>query len=252
MRITITRENATKHEKSDVKVDNCKVSTNSPFNSLVKVLIRISALFFASRISSDVSRIVPFSKMATVLVGPEKQPFTVPQDLLNLHSSFFRQHFARADQNIVLPTVDAVLFAEFVAWLYFLELSAEPEDGIYVDDHDARRTVLDRSWALGSFLGAPSYQKTQMKDYQDYCRGSSYDWPDILSIRTIYEVTPAGSKLRNFAADSIATQSPFKRHASGSPEFAEWNELLLQFPEMTLDVIHARCKRMGWLFTLGR
>ncbi|KAG4419146.1 hypothetical protein IFR04_007742 [Cadophora malorum] len=197
---------------------------------------------------SITAKIVPFSKMATVLVGPEKQPFSVPQDLLTLHSTFFRRHFGRADQNIVLPTVDSVLFANFVAWLYLLELPWEPDDGIYVDDGDAANTVLDRAWALGSFLGAPSYQNTQMKDYQEHCRGSSCDWPDILSITAIYKVTSAGSKLRNFAADSMASQSPFKRHASESPEFTERNNLLLQCSELSLDVIHAGAKEWGGAF----
>ncbi|KAK0120298.1 hypothetical protein ONS95_011704 [Cadophora gregata] len=182
-----------------------------------------------------IARMLTFSKNTSIIVGPERQISNVPQDLLALHSTFFREHFDRAEQEIVLPTMRAAEFAKFVAWLHLLVLDSEP---LYGDEEDLD-TVTERGWELGRILGAPGYQNSYMLVYKDYCRDNLVIWPDALTIRTIYDITPPRCKLRKFAADSMAARSPFKRYAAGSRKLAEWDALLKEFPELSIDIVYA-------------
>ncbi|KAL5319037.1 hypothetical protein ACEPPN_014107 [Leptodophora sp. 'Broadleaf-Isolate-01'] len=185
-----------------------------------------------------------FSKTASIVVGPERQIFNLHQDLLALHSVFFREHFAFADQNIILPSVNVAEFADFVAWVYGEDSSHLENDRIENNDE----TVLERGWALGSFLGSPGYQNVSFSHYSEYCPGDASQWPDLKSIRIIYERTLTGSKLRKFAAHSMAANPPFKKHKPGSQEFAEWNALLKEYPVLNIDIVHATAKDWGETF----
>ncbi|PVH74109.1 hypothetical protein DL98DRAFT_605669 [Cadophora sp. DSE1049] len=192
----------------------------------------------------DAHRILTFSNSASIIVGPEKQTFNVPQDLLALHSTFFREHFTRAEQKIVLPAISAADFAEFVSWIYQLSLPSEP---LYTPGENFLMAP-ERGWELGRLLGAPGYQNDGIQTYQDYCRDNLDHWPDVLTIRTIYTIRPSSSKLRKFAADSMATHSPLRWHTPGSPELTEWDALLKEFPELSIDIVYASAK--GWNGTL--
>ncbi|KAG4443064.1 hypothetical protein IFR05_001460 [Cadophora sp. M221] len=183
-------------------------------------------------------RILSFSKTVSILVGPDKQSFNVHQDLLALHSTFFRDHFTFAEQTIILPAVNAAEFAEFAAWIYNLGSLNLDNDRIEYDCD----TTLDQDWALGSFLGAPKYQNKSLVLYGIYYNIHGRQWLNTNSIRIIYERRSPGSKLRKFAAHSIAAKSPFKEHKPGTPEFAELDALLKKYPEISIDIVHATAK----------
>lgn len=64
------------------------------------------------------------ANFATVLVGPDAKPFNVHEELLTLHSPFFRAaltgNFKEAeDKTVTLKEEDPKIFEFFVHWLYY-------------------------------------------------------------------------------------------------------------------------------------
>ncbi|KAH7410580.1 hypothetical protein BKA64DRAFT_741252 [Cadophora sp. MPI-SDFR-AT-0126] len=174
-------------------------------------------------------RVRPFSETVTMLVGSGKQKFSLHKDLLGLPST-------QDDQKMALPDVDPGNFAVFVAWMYKMTLPTPGIGAIMNDSH----LLLVRQWVLGSKLLAPRFQNDIFIHYQNFSRHHTTSaWPDIDSVRAIHSLTLAGSKLRKFAADSVATNPPFKEHRPGSSAFVDWNHLFKEYPEMSLDIVNA-------------
>lgn len=117
---------------------------------------------------------------------------------------------------IVLPKINEVEFADFVAWLYDLNFP-RPETAVIEENLSSN---LERVWVLGAALGAPGYQNEAILEYQTYCVQYSSSWPDIESISNIYRLTPPGSKLRQFAADPTTEFSSPRSSSPRSPAAA--------------------------------
>lgn len=151
------------------------------------------------------------SESITVVVGTSANTKTwhLPRDLLTKSSPFFAAalngSFAEAKSKVVnLPEDNTDAFALFIQWLYVGEIS--PDDCTANHDHDAHSCYeiaarnFIQAWILGDKLGCPIFKDLAMlgliKKFDE-----GVITPDI--VRTAYERSATGSKLRKFSLDQV-------------------------------------------------
>ena len=125
--------------------------------------------------------------------GDDKKFWHLPEKLLTSKSTFFTAAleggFAEGlSKSVALPEEDPNLFENYVEWLYvgFNENAEWDED-----------TLVDQ-WTLGDRLGCPLMQDDVM------CKLIKYYEDNIIDLDTlekIYEVSAAGSKIRQYVID---------------------------------------------------
>ncbi|CZR61766.1 uncharacterized protein PAC_11663 [Phialocephala subalpina] len=146
------------------------------------------------------AKIAMFSPTISIFVGTKKQVFQAQKDLLTLHSHYFKD-----------------LFCTYMSLI-------KPRPG------------LVECWELGNFLRAPAYQNMCMYRTQKYAMDSGASWPRIHDVQTIHEICGKGSKMRKFAAHSVASKKPFESCEEGSQECLEWTKLLQDWPDLAVEI----------------
>jgi hypothetical protein len=173
-----------------------------------------------------------------IFVGADKKVFKVQKELLTLHSGYFRNRIdsKKADNKLSLPDVKPSGFAEFVSWLYAGEALLF-RDYLYDD------IELGYLWALGELLEVPAFQNWCMNTFLEDCKNPNSQWPALEVVKVIYETSPKGSKLRKFAAHSMACDSPFEKHWEGDKMYEGWNTLLEDILELGPDIARVAGKQ---------
>lgn len=190
-------------------------------------------------------RLCPWSEKVPISVGVDQKTFYVDKFLLNLRSGLFGNKFSEIDElenkqkPLSLPTVDPAMFAEFVCWMSygtFMPFEAEVT-------HSDTIHFSASAWLLGHFLEAPCFQNFVIwEEFRDYGQSPAFRRPSLQIVRSVYELTEKGSKLRRFAADSVAAKNPFKKYSEEDQEYDAWCKLFKEFPELGLDVAQAAGK----------
>jgi hypothetical protein len=132
-------------------------------------------------------------------------------------------------------------FAEFVSWLnigWCLDFKDYLHDGI----------EAGHAWALGELLEAPAFQNWCMDTFREHCKKPKKEWPAVEKIRVIYETSTKDSKLRKFAAHSMACKNPFEQYMEGSEMYKAWNTLLEDSPEIAQDIVRGAGKKWNGTF----
>lgn len=127
--------------------------------------------------------------------GDGKKVWNLPEKLLKSKSTSFTKAreggFAEGvSKHITLPEEDPDIFQWFVARLY---VGCDPISEIHYETRD----FFVPLWVLGYRLGCPLMQDDVMCSLIDYHDGQIEE----VTLKQIYEVSTAGSKLRRWAVD---------------------------------------------------
>ncbi|KUJ07535.1 uncharacterized protein LY89DRAFT_631082 [Mollisia scopiformis] len=174
------------------------------------------------------AKIAPFCPTILISVGSSKQIFTVPRDLLTLHSGYFKELFASPredeDEKIALPLLSPMDFGNFVSWIYIGRTLS------------AATASATRFWVVGEFLSAPAFQNWCIDIYRNKLLLAANRSPHRDNVRLAYEKSGKGSKLRKFLAHCSARLGPLESHAEGSDQHTAWKVLFQEFPDLTYDI----------------
>ncbi|KAF8847810.1 hypothetical protein BDZ45DRAFT_811297 [Acephala macrosclerotiorum] len=182
-------------------------------------------------VAANVHKIAIFSPTIPIFVGAKKQVLYAQKNLLTLHSGYFKDLFANQDGGeeggkIILPSVSPLCFADFVAWLS----TGTPLPLNLLNPGRAS------CWELGNFLRAPAYQNMCMQRSRNWAMSQGVIWPEAKVVQVIFETCGKGTKIRKFAAHSVAYKKPFEKFEEGSQECLEWNELLQKLPDLAVEI----------------
>jgi hypothetical protein len=173
----------------------------------------------------------------TIFVGLNQNAFHANKTLLALHSGYLKEKIAEIEQQdeqkISLPEVNACQFAEFICWIRSYRW-------VPVDIHGDLDCLGERFWQLGSLLKAPGFQNVAMDDIRRWCKDpETKDWPNRKDVDLIYRLTTPDTKLRKFAADSVACRNPFEKYTEDEEEYKAWEQLFRDWPALKMEVVHA-------------
>ena len=125
--------------------------------------------------------------------GDAKKVWHLPEKLLKSKSTFFTAAleggFAEGlSKTVTLPEEDPNLFENYVEWLYVgFNKTAELDVNMLIDQ-----------WTMGDRLGCPLVQDDAMCKLIKYYQGWHFD---LETLEKVYEVSAAGSKIRQFVID---------------------------------------------------
>jgi hypothetical protein len=193
-----------------------------------------------------IQRISIFSDTVSIFVGADNQVFQIPKGLLALHSGYFKNRFdnKEEDEKLSLPDVQPSVFAEFLSWLYYSDCLEVNGDSFFIFE-------IAQAWGLGELIEAPGFQNWCMDTIRTYCKEPPEDYwlpLDTKDVATIYRDSSKYSKLRMFAAHSMACKSPFDKSQEGTERYKEWTKewttLLENVPDLISDI--ARVAELEW------
>jgi hypothetical protein len=179
-----------------------------------------------------------YSPRVDIYVGKGEKAFTIDKDLLALHSQYFRNRFAEADENeqFTLPHVKEEHFVFFKSWLY-------TGDWLHIGNALSTPTTGEELWALGTFLKAPAFQNYCMDDIRQDAKNERNHWVYIKSVESVYKVSKKTSMLRKFTADVLCCHNPFDKHKPGSKDRADWERLMDRCHDIAVDMAKAAVKK---------
>ncbi|TVY78502.1 hypothetical protein LSUE1_G005935 [Lachnellula suecica] len=163
--------------------------------------------------------------------GTSSQSFHVHQNLLTVHSQYFRRKVDEAldsvDFKICLPDVRPALFASYISWIQ----SGFTTRSFSVDIKDQ----CEAQWRLGEILEDERFQNGCMEDLRECVTREG--WPSIEDAKLIYDITDKGSLLRKFVSDVLACKNPLR--SDDLDEREKWDALLVSLPDLSMDIHRA-------------
>ncbi|CZR61648.1 uncharacterized protein PAC_11545 [Phialocephala subalpina] len=164
------------------------------------------------------ARVIVGSAIIHVFVGKDNQVFACHEDLLALHSGYFKERFARVeadtDEKIALPEAAPQIFAEFYAWLYTGNWMAT--------SILCTQTTGQEAYALATFLEAPALQNYYMDQNRKDYKEDKFNWLYANSVESVYKVTKKGSLHRKFTSHVVGCKDPLRVFPEGSKEWKAW------------------------------
>ena len=170
--------------------------------------------------------------LVEVIVGSEEDTLTwhLSQDLLTHVSPFFKAaltgNFAEAGSKIVkLPEDNVHAFELFVRWL---------DDGEIAAPSWVTSQIYVQAWILGDKLGCQIFQELALLGL---IHGHSYWGIAETTLKAVYDGTPAGSKIRQWAIDQL------RHNALTQTQTEDLKKFLISYvrdsPDFASDVMKA-------------
>ncbi|KAF2133382.1 hypothetical protein P153DRAFT_393204 [Dothidotthia symphoricarpi CBS 119687] len=147
--------------------------------------------------------------------------WTLPKALVDRHSTFLR---TAPGNRIYLPGHDPKIFSLFVGWMYYDHYRLITAAELTFANLDAH------AWVLGSKLLCVKFQNYAMSRL--YIQHTAVSTPQPIStadVEYVCQNSTAGSKLRQFFFDIVATHFADPERVSGGPEAWDW--ILLEHAE---------------------
>ncbi|KAJ4334039.1 hypothetical protein N0V95_009273 [Ascochyta clinopodiicola] len=152
---------------------------------------------------------------ATVLVGPDKKPFVIHQDLLTYHSQFFKAaltgNFKEAgDKTVTLEEDDPLIFEFFVHWLYHKGFPAKHNTTVELlndwehekDNGGAKTGNLINLYILSDQYGVPDLRFLALTELFQHMEEPETGLPNRSQIVHAFNSLPDGSALLLYLVDS--------------------------------------------------
>jgi len=166
------------------------------------------------------------SHRVTVLVGPTRVSFQVPQDLLTQYSPVLGERYRSVDVTgaIELPEVKTSTFEDFFIWLHMFE----PRIGSKSFQAAIDLAILAETHRI-------YHLKNQISDLlrREFDGGQWKLTPDILSM--VYNGVPSGSILRQLCASAFAITSQRGSSSRQHDDYLEWKTTIETLPELGWD-----------------
>ena len=213
-------------------------------------------IYHENRSDPEVTFISLASEPIAVIVGtsPNKKTWQLHKELLISSSPFFAAalngSFAEATSKVImLPEDNPNAFALFIQWLYIGETATyictadhdhdHDHDVDYYDDDDhhccmASVPICIQAWILGDKLGCSIFKDLAMlRLIRTFGR-----WViDVDTVRTAYQVSAPGSKLRKFLLDQVRYEAKADYFSDDTDEWVLLARVCVDFGEDIMKAV---------------
>ncbi|CAG8977647.1 hypothetical protein HYALB_00006597 [Hymenoscyphus albidus] len=176
-----------------------------------------------------------------ILVGTDRQMFTLHRDLLMIYCLKIREPLEAQDpedNKLILPKVDPAVLAFQVSRLYSQNGFRSPIE--------VKKPNLCEEWLLADFLQCSTIKNRCMdalrKRVSIHYRDHGNQSPIPGFVERVYRDCPKDSLLRKFVTDCIVSQNPFRNHVEGSEKYEACKQLLEKYSELGMSIAMASGK----------
>lgn len=152
----------------------------------------------------------------------------LPKGLLILHSGYFEEHYATAEEDQKppsFPDLSPAHFLHFASWLITGEW-------LRLGGGTGYSPLPIPLWQLGDRLRAPAFMNDIMDTFRPICRFSGFS-----TYSNVYNTPTTSTNLRKLMAHTAASIGPLQRWAKGSAQHTKWQDLFRGCPELALDML---------------